>query len=367
MRLEGRGSVADSELDEILDAVLDQWQSMAGMAAMFTASILFGVFIQPFYNFEEMRAFGEEGTTEARFILLELAMIFLFTIAIIWLARKGLDMLIKGVVFLALWYSLFMAIGPIVAILMWIVSLSSANLWLVVTFVTSVSMMYTLHKFPEWYVVNTVGLLVGSGVIVMLGIAFVPVLIIFFMVLAAVYDHWAVNKSKHMLELADTMIGLKLPVLLVAPKSTNYTFLEQEGDVMEQSAKMEGTTDSVGEDAGTRRPRPKGRDALFMGLGDVIFPGMLVISAITFLPDYGPVVFDFWGEPSKQVHLGAMVVGMGTLLGGLLGYAALMTQVARGKPQAGLPLLNGGSILGYLISGAISIGLDELWQDITFF
>ena len=112
--------------------------------------------------------------------------------------------------------------------------------------------------------------------------------------------------------------------------------------------------------------KPKSRDALFMGLGDVIFPGMLVISSITFLPEIGPVVFDFWGDPSKPVHLGPMMVGMGTLLGGLLGYAALMTQVARGKPQAGLPLLNGGSILGYLLSGALAIGLENLWQDITF-
>ena len=42
------------------------------------------------------------------------------------------------------------------------------------------------------------------------------------------------------------------------------------------------------------------------------------------------------------------------------------TEAARGKPQAGLPLLNGGSILGYLLSGALAIGLDNLWQDITF-
>ena len=165
-----------------------------------------------------------------------------------------------------------------------------------------------------------------------------------------------------MLELADTMIDLKLPVLLVAPKSADYTFLAQEGDVMgkERPPRPEQT------ESPAPREKAKGRDALFMGLGDVIFPGMLVISSITFLPDYGPVVFDFWGEPSKPVHLGAMLVGLGTLLGGLLGYAALMTQVARGKPQAGLPLLNGGSILGYLISGAITIGIGELWQDISF-
>ena len=354
----------DSELADIKAAIMDQWRSMAGMGAMFVTSILFGVFIQPFYNFEEMRAFGEEGTTEAGNILFELFMIFLFTIAVIWLARKGKEVFIKSIVFLALGYSLLLALMPVLAILDYLLGLNSGSaLFSLICLGIAAGMMYTLHRYPEWYVVNTVGVLVGSGVIVMLGIAFVPVLIILFMVLAAIYDHWAVNGSKHMLELADTMIDLKLPVLLVAPKDTSYTFLKQDGDVME-SAKPRLEAPPEGADMGMTKP--KQRDALFMGLGDVIFPGMLVISSITFLPEIGPVVFDFWGDPSKPVHLGPMMVGMGTLCGGLLGYAALMTQVARGKPQAGLPLLNGGSILGYLLSGALAIGLENLWQDITF-
>ena len=103
-----------------------------------------------------------------------------------------------------------------------------------------------------------------------------------------------------------------------------------------------------------------------MGLGDVIFPGILVISSVTFLPEIGPVVFDAWGDPTLPIHLGPMLVGLGTLFGGLCGYVALMTQVARGKPQAGLPLLNGGSILGYIIFGSIAIGFNQLWHNITF-
>ena len=211
--------------------------------------------------------------------------------------------------------------------------------------------------------------MVGAGVITLIGVSFVPVLIIGFMIAAAIYDYWAVNGSKHMLELADTMIDLKLPVLLVAPKNADYSFIEEDDSVMRDKeievTKMdwEDPVPHIKNEEG--RPT-KGRDALFMGLGDVIFPGMLVISSITFLPEIGPVVFDFWGDPSKPIHLGPMLVGMGTLCGGLLGYAALMTQVARGKPQAGLPLLNGGSILGYLLSGALAIGLENLWQDITF-
>jgi len=354
----------DSELADIKAAIMDQWRSMAGMGAMFVSSILFGVFIQPFYNFEEMRAFGEEGTTEAGNILFELFMIFLFTIAVIWLARKGKEAVIKTIVFLALGYSLLLAVMPVLAILDYLLGLDSGpTLFSLICLGVAGGMMYTLHRYPEWYVVNTVGVLVGSGVIVMLGIAFVPVLIILFMVLAAIYDHWAVNGSKHMLELADTMIDLKLPVLLVAPKDTSYTFLKQDGDIREGT---EPRPVAPPEGAEMGMTKPKSRDALFMGLGDVIFPGMLVISSITFLPEIGPVVFDFWGDPSKPIHLGPMLVGMGTLCGGLVGYAALMTQVARGKPQAGLPLLNGGSILGYLLSGALAIGLENLWQDITF-
>ena len=289
-------------------------------------------------------------------------MIFLFTIAVIWLARRGRQAFIKGIVFFALGYSLLMALQPILSIVFWLLGLQNGDVAVVILLGVTVGMMYTLHRFPEWYVVNMVGLLVGSGVIVMLGIAFVPVLIILFMVLAAIYDHWAVNGSKHMLELADTMIDLKLPVLLVAPKSTDYTFLGQKGDVMEKSH----DEPAVPVESPMPPKKAKSRDALFMGLGDVIFPGMLVISSITFLPEIGPVVFDFWGGDSIPIHLGPMLVGMGTLVGGLVGYAALMTQVARGKAQAGLPLLNGGSILGYLISGTIAIGFDKLWQDITF-
>ena len=259
----------DSELADIKAAIMDQWRSMAGMGAMFVTSILFGVFIQPFYNFEEMRAFGEEGTTEAGNILFELFMIFLFTIAVIWLARKGKEVVIKTIVFLALGYSLLLAIMPVLAILDYLLGLDSGpTLFSLICLGIAGGMMYTLHRYPEWYVVNTVGVLVGSGVIVMLGIAFVPVLIILFMVLAAIYDHWAVNGSKHMLELADTMIDLKLPVLLVAPKDTSYTFLKHDGDVME-SAKPR--LEAPPEGAEMRMAKPKSRDALFMGLGAVSY------------------------------------------------------------------------------------------------
>ena len=362
-----------AESESVIDMMIDQWESMAGMAAMFIGTIGIGMFIQPLYDIPEARAFGEEGTTKSGFILFELVMIGLFTVAIIWLARKGLEALIKGIVMLALGLSLFYALQPFTLIILYLAGLATPASVGLSALVITIAGMVALHRYPEWYVVNSVGVMVGAGVIVMIGISFVPTLVIIFMLLAAIYDYWAVHKSKHMLELADTMIGLKLPVLLVSPKEKGYSFLDQEGDIMRDSSNAgemappppgyDGVMEAEMVDEAERlRPKKKGRDALFMGLGDVIFPGMLVISALSFLPEWGPEVWNAFGH----IHLAQLVVGVGTLIGGLVGYVALMYFVAQGKPQPGLPLLNGGAILGYLVSGIYAYNIGPLFQAITF-
>ena len=203
--------------------------------------------------------------------------------------------------------------------------------------VATVLLLILLVVHSEWYVVNTTGVLLGAGVCVMLGVTFVPALAILFMVLAAVYDFWAVYKSKHMLDLADTMVGLRLPILLVAPQGSDYSLIEET-----ERAKRPVPTEPRPDPVNTQPSRAKkGSEAMFMGLGDIIFPGMLVLSAIQ------------WLDASA-----AFEVAMATLVGSLLGYLALMTYVARGKAQAGLPLLNGGAILGYFIGGMLFLGGD---------
>ena len=197
-------------------------------------------------------------------------------------------------------------------------------------------LLLLLVVHSEWYVVNTTGVLLGAGVCVMLGVTFVPALAILFMILAAVYDFWAVYKSKHMLDLADTMVGLRLPILLVAPQDSEYSLIEET-----QRAKRPVSSQPAAVPGATVKRAKKGSEAMFMGLGDIIFPGMLVLSALQ------------WLDQSA-----AFQVAMFTLAGALLGYLALMTYVARGKAQAGLPLLNGGAILGYFIGGLLFLGGD---------
>ncbi len=209
--------------------------------------------------------------------------------------------------------------------------------------VASLLLLLLLVVHSEWYVVNTTGVLLGAGVCVMLGVTFVPALAILFMILAAFYDFWAVYKSKHMLDLADTMVGLRLPILLVAPQGSDYSLIEET-----ERAKRPAAPQITQPTAKPKRSK-KSSEAMFMGLGDIIFPGMLVLSAIQ------------WLDPDA-----AFEVAMFTLIGALLGYLALMTYVARGKAQAGLPLLNGGAILGFFLGGFLFLGVDIFSFNITW-
>lgn len=252
------------------------------------------------------------------------------------------------------------------------IQLDSLSSW--VGLIVSTLLMIWLIWRPEWYVVNTTGILVGSGVVVMLGVAFVPWLVIIFMVLAAIYDHWAVHKSKHMLDLADTMIGLNLPILLVAPQEKGFSMLDEreekiadrvESDEAKEPVKIEQAKDekassfkakaAIAEQPRVNKAPPKntGSEAMFMGLGDIIFPGMLVISAMTYLAPIGGQTAATW-------------VAIGIIIGGLIGYMILMTRVALGIPQAGLPLLNGFSIGAYIVFSIILIGWKALEFNITF-
>jgi presenilin-like A22 family membrane protease len=188
-----------------------------------------------------------------------------------------------------------------------------------------------LFKFPEWWVVDIIGVLLGAGVCAIIGIslAILPALIL--LIGLAVYDAIAVYKTKHMVDLADSVLALRLPILLVIPKKWGYSFLRQKG--------LKNQLDK-GEE----------RDAMFMGLGDIIIPGVLVVSALTFLPA-DVTIFGFAGN---------FMVAVFTLIGTLGGFAILMRYVLKGKPQAGLPLLNAGTIIAYFISYYF------VYQDLTF-
>jgi presenilin-like A22 family membrane protease len=122
--------------------------------------------------------------------------------------------------------------------------------------------------------------------------------------------------------LAEVVTEMKLPILMVMPSSASYDYTAPGGL------------------AAHRAKAPEDREALFMGLGDVVFPGLLVVSSFLWLPTH-PIFAGVGGN---------LLTGLGVLAGSLLGYFVLMGYVAKGNPQAGLPLLNGGAIAGYVVT-----------------
>lgn len=239
------------------------------------------------------------------------------TLVILLIARYWREKLIQFLILGAVGYTSFFAFFlPIFSI---IFPLNFAWVVLFLSVFAAVVLVVVLYKYPEWYVIDISGVIVGVGAIVIFGISLGVSLVLLLLVVLAVYDAISVYKTRHMIDLADTVMDLKLPVLLVIPKIRHYSLMKETKRLKEKLEEDEE------------------RDAFFMGLGDVVMPGILVGAVYYNIPDGLPIA-------------------LSTILGTLVGFSVLMFFVMKGKPQAGLPLLCGGAILGYMLSSLIFFG-----------
>ncbi|WP_117364198.1 presenilin family intramembrane aspartyl protease PSH [Natrarchaeobaculum sulfurireducens] len=235
-----------------------------------------------------------------------------------------------------------------------------------------------LLGYPEWYVIDLSGIVMGAGAAALFGISFGLLPAILLLTVLAVYDAISVYGTEHMLDLAEGVMDLKIPVILIVPTSLSYSYLElgesdpvsnddaatasdggerDSADAAEPSGDAEPAVDGVpaeAEDGPTEAETDDGadsleRDALYIGLGDAIIPSILVVSAAFFL-DAGHL-----DVPGMVVNLPAL----GAIVGTIFGLLVLMYMVLKGRPHAGLPLLNGGAIGGYLL-GALASGVSVL-------
>ncbi|MFA0821725.1 MAG: presenilin family intramembrane aspartyl protease PSH [Methanomethylovorans sp.] len=285
--------------------------AMAGiiLAVQFLALIL----AQPM-DAEGMQAFENPDSTANS--LYYIVIILVFTFFLLIALKKNLQWVIQLVILLAVASTIYYVF---IALLSSVID--SSGMINAVSLSLSIGLTILLYKFPEWYVINTVGLIVGAGASAIFGISLsiVPVLVL--LSLLAIYDAISVYKTKHMIDLAEGVMDLRLPILFIIPKKLSYSFIK----------------DSFKKEEGEER------EAFFMGLGDAVMPTILVVSANVFLAKYSPLQFFGISYPS-----------IGAMIGTLVGYSALMVFVMKGKPQAGLPFLNTGVILGYAVGVLIS-------------
>jgi presenilin-like A22 family membrane protease len=229
----------------------------------------------------------------------------------------------------------------------------------------AVAVAVALVAYPEWYVIDTAGVLMGAGAAGLFGISFGILPAIVLLGVLAVYDAISVYGTKHMLELAEGVMDLNIPVVLVIPTTLSYSLLDDDfsdaNDVHDDApeAGADGGTTPEASDGGEEAPEADEaaagetggvRNAFFIGLGDAVMPSVMVTSAAFFspAPSLGYVVL-------PALNLPALTAMVGTFLG----LFVLLWLVLKGRAHAGLPLLNGGAIGGYLV-GSFAAGVPIL-------
>lgn len=246
--------------------------------------------------------------------LIFIGMLLAFTLVLLLLIRAGgrrfISIIIGISIFLTFLY-IFSALSNL--------ALGTTDAAVIGTLIGAGAATALLYLYPEWYVIDVLGVLISAGVASIFGIslAILPVLVL--LVLLAVYDAISVYRTKHMITLAEGVLETKAPIMVVVPKRMDYSF------------RREGLNIGEGEERG----------AFVMGMGDLIMPSILVASSHVFLD--APAVLWILSAPT-----------LGAMAGSLAGLAVLLFFVNKGKPQAGLPPLNGGAILGFLVGAALA-------------
>lgn len=253
-----------------------------------------------------MQAF--EDPTQVSNSIYYIVLVLTFTLVVLIAIKKNMKWIVSLLIYLAIISTLYYVFFALFTL---IPSLSGFEDVLSVLISTGLTVL--LYKYPEWYVIDILGVCVGGGVSALLGISLSVIPVIILLILLAVYDAISVYKTKHMIAMAEGIMDLKLPILFIIPKHRSYSFVKE--------------TFKEGEK----------REAFFMGLGDAVMPTLLVVSANVFIGN---------GGLSYPV--------LGTILGTLAGHIVLSIVVMRGNPQAGLPFLNTGAILGFFAGVLLS-------------
>ncbi|WP_115865643.1 presenilin family intramembrane aspartyl protease PSH [Halorussus litoreus] len=286
--------------------------------------------------------------------------ILVMTAAMLAIIKFEIEWVLRAVIILTTgllsWYVFSVVVPPVVTAT---VGGAAVNV-LAVGAAAAVALALVVH--PEWYVIDGAGVVIGAGAAGLFGISFGLLPAILLLGVLAIYDAISVYGTEHMLTLASGVMDLKIPVVLVIPMTLSYSFLddsaaaeakevesvesEDDGSAGAENEEKSATPDET--DADAERPDPADRDAIFIGLGDAVMPSVMVASAAFFAPADSLV-------SGIALNLPALTAMIGTMAG----LFVLLWMVLKGRAHAGLPLLNGGAIGGYLV-GALASGMTLL-------
>jgi presenilin-like A22 family membrane protease len=275
------------------------------MLSFLAAVQLLALAITPAITASGNRVFEDPNSASNPFLYMFI--ILIFTAFLLLAIKLKLKWLVSGFILIS------------VAASIYYVLVAFMSPWLAM--VPTLGVLLLLRFYPEWYIIDIFGILVCAGISSLFGVSMTTFPALLLLIVLAVYDAISVYKTRHMVSLAEGVINIKAPLLFVVPKSSGYSFIKDKVSISSKEGAKRG--------------------AYFLGLGDAIIPTILVISA-------------YWSLPASSFG-GINLPSLGAMLGTYLGFLILMT-IARDRPQAGLPFLNSGAILGFF-AGCIAAGV----------
>ncbi|WP_202319894.1 presenilin family intramembrane aspartyl protease PSH [Archaeoglobus neptunius] len=243
---------------------------------IFILSALLALAATPKYEEAGMVVF--ENPSDVSNSMLYFGLIIAFTAFILLAVRYSV--ILKAVIYFLTFISIFYVLSPFVGIF---------------SILISIAIVVFLAKKPHWLLINAAALMLAAGITAIFGISLEPLPVILLLTVLAVYDIISVYRTKHMISLAESVTAINAPMLFIIPKKDGNAY---------------------------------------MGVGDVVMPNILVVSAQAF---------------SNSPELGFIkLTALFSLLGGFIGLMLLLYIVEkRGGAHPGLPFVNFGAIVGF--------------------
>ncbi len=290
--------------------IVPKYAAHAGMVLLMAVANIFAVMlIEPMQN---AGLFAFENPDSLGNIIFFLILMMVFTVILLILIKKKVRWIISAIIA----FSLAMVIFYVVlALTLPFIPEAAAY---AIGILAAVCVILLLKFYPEWYIIDAVGLVTSAGCAAIFGISLSPLPVIVLLVLLIIYDYVAVHRTKHMLTLADGVMQQKMPIMFLVPKSRRYSYRR----------------------AGLSIQGEEERSAYMIGLGDMIMPGILIVSAQVYA--------------SGIAFFGVTLPAIGALLGAMVGLCLLAIPMRSGKPQPGLPLINSCTILGFIVCCVIA-------------
>lgn len=282
---------------------------------LFAAVSFFSLLVAYVYGATAGIQQSTSNTTNLLYVILIIAVTMIMTGAILYFSQKRGIRLIRGIFIIVSIYATFIVSYAVAALVVSVIPMgevAALPVFLIIWFTIPGYLGFMALTSKSFIIGNIIGFMLSAGFAAVWGLTLDVWFTVGLLIIFACYDYIAVYKTKHMIKLADLATSSSLNMLFVIPASRGF----------DPSAKFK---ENRGE--GTE---PDGEKGILLGFGDVALPNVMIISS-TIYGNYQ--LFPFFYLP---------------LLGAVAGILVLMFFTKR--PAPGLPLLNAGVIIGFLLA-----------------